>query len=156
MSHIHAAKYCLPNMLKRESGYFMNTASAAGLLTQIGAAPYSVTKAAAVSFAEWLKITYGSNGIGVTCLCPQAVRTAMTANGPGVAGVDGMIEPEECAAEVLDAIVNERFLAAPHKEVLEYVSRKGNDRDRWISGMQRLQTQFTEFIESADPNKDSH
>ncbi len=156
MSHIHAAKYCLPNMLKRESGYFMNTASAAGLLTQIGAAPYSVTKAAAVSFAEWLKITYGSNGIGVTCLCPQAVRTAMTANGPGVAGVDGMIEPEECAAEVLDAIVNERFLAAPHKEVLEYVSRKGNDRDRWISGMQRLQTQFTDFIESADPNKDSH
>ena len=82
------------------------------------AAP-AVTKAAAVSFAEWLKITYGSNGIGVTCLCPQAVRTAMTANGPGVAGVDGMIEPEECAAEVLDAIVNERFLAAPHKEVLE-------------------------------------
>ena len=156
MSHIHAAKYCLPNMLKRESGYFMNTASAAGLLTQIGAAPYPVTKAAAVSFAEWLKITYGSNGIGVTCLCPQAVRTAMTANGPGVAGVDGMIEPEECAAEVLDAIINERFLAAPHKEVLEYVSRKGNDRDRWISGMQRLQTQFTDFIESSDPNKDSH
>ena len=73
-----------------------------------------------------------------------------------LAGVDGMIEPEECAAEVLDAIVNERFLAAPHKEVLEYVSRKGNDRDRWISGMQRLQTQFTDFIESADPNKDSH
>ena len=144
-SHIFAAKHVLPQMLKRGEGYLMNTSSAAGLLTQIGSAGYSVTKAAAVSFAEWIKITYGSKGIGVSCLCPQAVRTAMTAQGAGVAGVDGMIEGDEAAADVLDAIENERFLVTPHAEVLEYVSRKGNDRDRWITGMQRLQERFEDW-----------
>ena len=146
MAHIFAAKYVIPQMLKQGGGYLMNTASAAGLLTQLGAAGYSVTKAAAVSFAEWIKITYGSRGIGVSCLCPQAVRTAMTAAGPGVAGVDGMIEPEVAAEDVLDAIRNERFLVTPHEEVLEYVKRKGSDRDRWIYGMQRLQEQFKEHF----------
>ena len=144
-SHIFAAKHVLPQMLERGEGYLMNTSSAAGLLTQIGSAGYSVTKAAAVSFAEWIKITYGSKGIGVSCLCPQAVRTAMTAQGAGVAGVDGMIEADEAAADVLDAIENERFLVTPHAEVLEYVSRKGNDRDRWITGMQRLQERFEDW-----------
>jgi len=123
----------------------MNTASAAGLLTQIGAAGYSVTKAAAVSFAQWIKITYGSKGIGVSCLCPQAVRTAMTGGGPGVAGVDGMMEPKEVALDVLDAIEKERFLVTPHKEVLEYIKRKGTDPDRWIKGMQRLQDRFEDW-----------
>ena len=146
MSHIFAARNVLPQMLDRGEGYLMSTASAAGLLTQIGSAGYSVTKAAAVSFAEWLKITYGSKGIGVSCLCPQAVKTAMTAGGPGVAGIDGMIEPEEAAEDVLDAIEKDRFLVTPHAEVLEYVKRKGTDRDRWISGMQRLHGRFEEMI----------
>ena len=145
-SHIFAAKHVLPQMLDRGEGYLMSTASAAGLLTQIGSAGYSVTKAAAVSFAEWIKITYGSKGIGVSCLCPQAVRTAMTAQGAGVAGVDGMMEPEDVAKDVLDAIEKNRFLVTPHPEVLEYVSRKGNDRDRWISGMQRLQERYEDWV----------
>lgn len=145
MSHIYAARNVLPQMLDRGEGYIMSTASAAGLLTQIGSAGYTVTKAAAVSFAEWIKITYGSKGIGVSCLCPQAVRTAMTAGGPGVAGVDGMIEPEVAAEDVLDAITKDRFLVTPHPEVLEYINRKGADRDRWISGMQRLQERYEDW-----------
>ena len=148
MSHIYAARNVLPQMLERGEGYLMSTASAAGLLTQIGSAGYSVTKAAAVSFAEWIKISYGSKGIGVSCLCPQAVRTAMTAGGPGVAGIDGMIEPEEAAKDVLDAIEKDRFLDTPHAEVLEYVKRKGTARDRWISGTQRLQERFEEMMPS--------
>jgi NAD(P)-dependent dehydrogenase (short-subunit alcohol dehydrogenase family) len=147
MAHAHAAKNLIPQMLDQGSGYLVNTASAAGLLTQIGAAPYSVTKAAAVSLAEWIKITYGKKGIGVSCLCPQAVKTAMTAQGPGVAGVDGMIEADECAKDVIDAIQKERFLVTPHEEVLEYIKRKTTDYDRWISGMQRLQDRFEEFYE---------
>ena len=150
MAHIFAAKHVLPQMLEREEGYLVNTSSAAGLLTQLGAAGYSVTKAAAVSFAEWIKITYGEKGIGVSCLCPQAVRTAMTAQGPGVAGVDGMMEPEVVAQEVLSAIAEERFLVLPHTEVAEYVMRKGNDRDRWIKGMQRLQKQYEDFLTPTD------
>ena len=146
MAHIFAAKAVLPQMLERGEGYLMNTASAAGLLTTLGAAPYTVTKSAAVSFAEWVKITYGEKGIGVSCLCPQAVRTAMTQNGPGVAGVDGMLEPDAVAEEVLNAIQTETFLVTPHAEVLEYVKRKANDRDRWITGMQRLQKQFEDFL----------
>ena len=147
MAHAHAAKHLIPQMLEQGSGYLVNTASAAGLLTQIGAAPYSVTKAAAVSLAEWIKITYGEKGIGVSCLCPQAVKTAMTAQGPGVAGVDGMIEADECAQDVIDAIKQERFLVTPHKEVLEYIKRKTSDYDRWISGMQKLQGRFEDFYE---------
>lgn len=145
-SHIYAAKYVLPQMIERGEGYLVNTASAAGLLTKVGSAPYSVTKAAAVSFAEWIKITYGNKGIGVSCLCPQAVRTAMlakdTKRGAFIAGIDGIKEPEEVAKDAIDAIRKERFLVTPHAEVLQYVSRKGNDRDRWIAGMQRLQEEF--------------
>ena len=147
VAHAHAAKHVIPQMLDQGSGYLVNTASAAGLLTQIGAAPYSVTKAAAVSLAEWIKITYGEKGIGVSCLCPQAVKTAMTAQGPGVAGVDGMIEADECAKDVIDAIKKERFLVTPHQEVLEYIKRKTSDYDRWIQGMQRLQARFEEIHE---------
>ncbi|OUW10360.1 MAG: short-chain dehydrogenase [Gammaproteobacteria bacterium TMED159] len=147
MAHAHVAKHLIPQMLEQGSGYLVNTASAAGLLTQLGAAPYSVTKAAAVSLAEWIKITYGEKGIGVSCLCPQAVKTAMTAQGPGVAGVDGMIEADECAKDVIDAIKKERFLVTPHQEVLEYIKRKTSDYDRWILGMQRLQGRFEEFYE---------
>ena len=149
-SHFFAAKHVLPQMIERGEGYLMNTSSAAGLLTQLGAAGYAVTKSAAVSFAEWVKITYGGKGIGVSCLCPQAVRTAMTADGPGVAGVDGMMEADVVAIEVLKAIEEERFLVTPHTEVLEYVKRKGNDRDRWISGMQRLQKQYEDWLTPMD------
>ncbi len=152
IGHIHAAKYVMPQMLERGNGYLMNTASAAGLLTQIGSAPYSVTKAAALSLAEWLKITYGEKGIGVSCLCPQAVKTPMTAQGAGTAGVDGMISADECAADVIDAIKKERFLVTPHQEVLEYIQRKASDYDRWISGMQRLQKKFEDFYKKFSQN----
>ena len=122
----------------------MVTASAAGLLTMIGAAPYSVTKHAALSFAEWLAITYGEQGIVVSALCPQAVRTAMTGGveGGGVAGVDGMLEPEDVAEAVVQGIAAERFLILPHPEVLEYFQRKAGDYDRWLAGMRRLQSRF--------------
>lgn len=144
MAHIYAARAVLPGMLARGGGYLLNTASAAGLLSQIGSAPYAVTKHAAVALAEWLAITYGDRGIKVSVLCPQAVRTAMTAdleNG-GVAGVDGMIEPEEVAQAVVEALDEERFLVLPHPTVLEYMRRKTGDYDRWIRGMQRLQARF--------------
>src|SRR5215475_12095888 len=121
MAHIYAARAVLPQMLERGEGYLLNTASAAGLLTQIGSAPYSVTKHAAVAFAEWLAITYGDRGIKVSCLCPQAVRTNMTAGTVegGVAGVDGMLEPEDVAAAVVEGLDAERFLILPHPVVLD-------------------------------------
>jgi len=144
MAHVYATRAALPSMLRRGDGYILNTASAAGLLTQIGSAPYAVTKHAAVSYAEWLAITYGGQGIKVSALCPQAVRTAMTANSEngGVAGIDGMIEPEQLCDSVMDAIRDETFLVLPHPEVLTYMQRKTSDYDRWIAGMQRLQARF--------------
>lgn len=144
MAHIYATRAALPDMLKRGQGYILNTASAAGLLTQIGSAPYAVTKHAAVAYAEWLAVTYGARGIKVSALCPQAVRTAMTANieGGGVAGVDGMMEPEELCDTVIETLDAETFLVLPHKEVLTYMQRKANDYDRWIRGMMRLQAAY--------------
>jgi NAD(P)-dependent dehydrogenase (short-subunit alcohol dehydrogenase family) len=144
MSHVYAARHLVPRMLERGGGWLLNTASAAGLLSQVGSAPYSVTKHAAVGFAEWLSITYGDRGIGVSVLCPQAVRTRMTddfENG-GVAGVDGMLEPEALAQTVVEGLAAERFHILPHAEVAEYVRRKGEDVDRWIRGMRRLQARF--------------
>jgi NAD(P)-dependent dehydrogenase (short-subunit alcohol dehydrogenase family) len=144
MAHVYAARAVLPAMLARAEGYLLNTASAAGLLTQIGSAPYAVTKHAAVAFAEWLAVTYGDRGINVSVLCPQAVRTAMTADTRegGVAGVDGMIEPEEVADAVIAGLREERFLILPHPSVAEYFRRKGDDYDRWLRGMRRLQARF--------------
>ncbi len=146
MSHIFAARAVLPGMLARGEGYLLNTASAAGLLSQIGSAPYAVTKHAAVGFAEWLSITYGSRGIKVSVLCPQAVRTQMTAGtrGGGVAGVDGMLEPEQLAQTVIETLDAENFLVLPHPEVLTYIQRKGTDYDRWLSGMRRLQDKYAD------------
>ncbi|MBT4691318.1 MAG: SDR family oxidoreductase [Rhodospirillaceae bacterium] len=140
MSHVYAARAVVPGMIERGGGYLLNTSSAAGLLSQIGSSTYSVTKHAAIGFAEWLSITYGNRGIKVSVLCPQAVRTAMTAgleNG-GVAGVDGMMEPEELANTVIETLAEERFLCLPHAEVLEYMQRKTGDYDRWLKGMRRL------------------
>lgn len=144
MAHIHAARAVVPLMLDRGEGYLLNTASAAGLLSQIGSAPYAVTKHAAVSFAEWLSITHGDGGLRVSVLCPQAVRTAMTAGteGGGVAGVDGMIEPEEVAQTVVEGLADERFWILPHPVVAEYAKRKADDVDRWLAGMRRLQAAY--------------
>ena len=122
----------------------MNTASAAGLLSQIGSAPYAVTKHAAVGLAEWLAITYGDQGIKVSVLCPQSVRTEMTKGAEtAVAAIDGMMEPEPVARACLKAINDETFLILPHPEVLEYMRRKTSDYDRWIGGMQRLNRKFS-------------
>lgn len=143
MSHVHAARAVLPGMLARGEGYLLNTSSAAGLLSQVGSAPYSVTKHAAVGFAEWLSITYGKRGIRVSVLCPQAVRTQMTANTDGgVAGLDGMLEPEQLADSVIETLEEERFLCLPHAEVLTYMRRKTDDYDRWLGGMRRLRDRF--------------
>lgn len=144
MAHIFAARAALPAMIARGDGYLLNTASAAGLLTQIGSAPYAVTKHAAVSLAEWLSITHGDQGIKVSVLCPQAVRTAMTAgNEDGVASINGMIEPEQLCDTVIEALDEERFLVLPHPEVLTYMQRKSGDYDRWIKGMRRLNQAYT-------------
>jgi len=146
MAHIYASRAVLPAMLERGEGYLLNTASAAGLLSQIGSAPYAVTKHAAIGFAEWLSITYGNRGIKVSVLCPQAVRTQMTANtrGGGVAGVDGMLEPEALAQTVIETLAEERFLCLPHPQVLTYMQRKSGDYDRWLGGMRKLQDRFAE------------
>ena len=139
MAHVWAARHLVPRMAARGGGYLVNTASAAGLLSQIGSAPYAVTKHAAVGLAEWLAITHGDQGIKVSVLCPQAVRTAMTAgNADGVASIDGMLEPEDAAEACIRAIEAETFLVLPHPEVLDYMRRKTNDYDRWIGGMRKL------------------
>jgi NAD(P)-dependent dehydrogenase (short-subunit alcohol dehydrogenase family) len=152
MAHIWAARHVVPRMLERGGGYLLNTASAAGLLTQIGSAPYSVTKHAAVSFAEWLAITHGDEGLKVSVLCPQAVRTAMTGGTTegGVAGVDGMLEPADVASAVIEGLADERFLILPHPEVLEYFRRKADDYERWLRGMRRLQGRFYQGMTRVD------
>jgi NAD(P)-dependent dehydrogenase (short-subunit alcohol dehydrogenase family) len=144
MAHIRVARHLVPRMLERGEGYLLQTASAAGLLTQIGLAPYAVTKHAAVAFAEWIAITYGDRGIKVSVLCPQAVRTGMTAGteSGGVAGVDGMLEPDAVADAVVAGLDDERFLILPHPEVAQYFQRKATDYDRWLGGMRRLQSRF--------------
>lgn len=156
LAHVRAARLLMPSWLERGSGYFVATASAAGLLTQVGAAPYSVTKHAAVGFAEWLSITYGDRGIGVSCLCPMGVNTNMLTAGlesddPAailsanvVTAAGAVLEPEQVAERVLEAIASETFLVLPHPEVLDFYRRKGADYDRWIRGMRRLQGSASE------------
>jgi NAD(P)-dependent dehydrogenase (short-subunit alcohol dehydrogenase family) len=150
MAHVRAAEAVLPAWLERGDGYFVSTASAAGLLTQVGLAPYSVTKHAAVGFAEWLAVTYGDRGIRVSCLCPMGVETAMHTAGLEAEGDEALgarvvsaagaiLSPDEVAETVLAGIAAERFLILPHPEVLDYYRRKGVDYDGWIAGMQRLQ-----------------
>jgi NAD(P)-dependent dehydrogenase (short-subunit alcohol dehydrogenase family) len=146
MAHVYATRHALPHMLERGSGYILTTASAAGLLTNIGAAPYSVTKHAAVALAEWLAVTYGRRGITVSCLCPMFVDTPMLeAFGGHTEQMQGWVHdlaitPEDVARSVSEGIVEERFLILPHPEVGEYFQRKASDYDRWISGMQALQS----------------
>ena len=151
MSHVFAARAVLPGMLERGEGYLLNTSSAAGLLNQVGSAPYATTKHAAIGFAEWLSITYGNRGIKVSALCPQAVRTAMTAGGDGgVAGLDGMLEPEQLANTVIETLAEERFLVLPHPEVLTYMRRKTDDYDRWLGGMRRLHERFEDIYRARE------
>jgi NAD(P)-dependent dehydrogenase (short-subunit alcohol dehydrogenase family) len=154
LAHVYAVRAVLPGMLERGEGYLVHTASAAGLLTQIGDLPYSVTKHAVVGLAEWLAITYGDAGIRVSCVCPQYVRTGMTTGGttaprdrPVMTGeqmhaVADVLEPDDVARAVLGAIAREEFLVLPHPEVLEYFRRKADDYDRWLGGMRRLQARL--------------
>lgn len=149
-AHRWAAKHLIGDWLAAGEGYFCSTASAAGLLSQIGSAPYSVTKHAAVAFAEWMSITYGDRGIRVTCLCPQGVNTNML-NPPGAdTGIErrggdvvkasgAVLEPDEVAEAVYDTILAEKFLVMPHAEVHTFEKRKVDDRDRWLAGMRKLQ-----------------
>ncbi|MEO5724951.1 MAG: SDR family oxidoreductase [Ilumatobacteraceae bacterium] len=146
-AHRWAAKYLLPDWVARGEGYFCSTASAAGLLSQIGSAPYSITKHAALAFAEWLRITYGDNGIRVSCLCPQGVNTNMLKMGDDpAAGISSsvvrsagvVLEPAAVAEVAVQVIRNETFLILPHPEVLTYLQRKTGDYDRWLAGMRKL------------------
>ncbi|HEY6697258.1 MAG TPA: SDR family NAD(P)-dependent oxidoreductase [Acidimicrobiales bacterium] len=155
LAHLYAARAMVPLMLERGGGYLLSTASAAGLLSQPGDAPYSVTKHAAVAFAEWLAITYGDLGIKVSCVCPMAVDTAMLRGGAGTGGegterpgaalaetqaaaVAGILSPDRVADAVVAGIRDERFLILPHPAVATYEQRRAADRDRWLAGMRRL------------------
>lgn len=149
MAHVYATRHALPGMLERAEGYIVTTASAAGLLTNIGAAPYSVTKHAAVAFAEWLAVTYGARGIRVSCLCPMFVDTPMLDAFAGHTNemrdwVEGLaINVDDVAGTVIEGIRSEEFLILPHPVVLDYFQRKALDYDRWINGMQDLNSHLT-------------
>ncbi|HKX75360.1 MAG TPA: SDR family oxidoreductase [Acidimicrobiia bacterium] len=140
LSHVYAARHLVPRWQTRGGGYLLVTASAAGLLTNLGAAQYTVTKHAAVAWAEWLSITYAQHGIKVSCLCPQGVDTAMLEQ----AGLMGEVlratalSPEQVAAAVVEGLKAERFLILPHPEVAEYLLNKASDHERWLEGMRRL------------------
>ena len=152
MAHVYAARALVPRMIKRGGGYLVNIASAAGLLSSIGDAAYSVTKHAAVGFAEALAIRHGDEGIKVSVVCPQAVATRMldlaassgaNENVFGGADADGIMTPEQVADCIADGVANGQFLIVPHPEVLAYFQRKAADYDRWINGMRRLQRKLS-------------
>ncbi|HEY9304189.1 MAG TPA: SDR family oxidoreductase [Mycobacterium sp.] len=150
-AHVRAAQLLIPGWIERGEGYFISTASAAGLLTQLGSATYAVTKHAAVGFAEWLNITYGDQGVRVSCLCPMGVNTKLLYEGEqsgdplgdlatrAVTTAGEVLDPADVADSVLAAIEEERFLILPHASVLEMYRQKGIDYDRWLSGMRRYQ-----------------
>lgn len=155
-AHIRAAQLLVPEWIERGGGYFISTASAAGLLTQLGSATYSVTKHAAVGFAEWLNITFGDQGVRVSCLCPMGVNTKLLYS-PGesddplgrlatraVTSAGEVIEPADVAEIVLAAVEDEHFLILPHPAVLEMYRHKGSDYDRWLRGMRRYQHSLME------------
>ena len=150
MAHVYAARACLPGWTARGQGHLMTTASAAGLLTNLGDAPYTVTKHAAVALAEWISITHGDAGIKVSCLCPQGVRTPLVTGGldadqmaAQVVELMGLIEPEQCAAAVVEGLRADRFLILPHPEVAEYMVNKVTDLGHWMGGMRKLQRRLT-------------
>ena len=145
MAHVYGVRAVLPAMLARGSGYLLHTASAAGLLTNLGAAPYTVTKHAVVALAEWLSVTYGDAGITVSCLCPQFVDTAMLDSLTAVSedfqayARSGSVTPDAVADAVVAGLSAGRFLILPHPEVGDFVRRKADDHERWLAGMRRLQ-----------------
>eukprot|EP00658_Telonema_sp_P-2_P026463 TRINITY_DN20689_c0_g1_i2.p1 TRINITY_DN20689_c0_g1~~TRINITY_DN20689_c0_g1_i2.p1 ORF type:complete len:281 (+),score=78.15 TRINITY_DN20689_c0_g1_i2:60-845(+) len=141
--HVWVARHLFPLFQERGEGVYVTTASAAGLVTQVGSLPYAVTKHAAVSISEWLAISYADAGVRVHCICPQAVRSGFTEGSDGgVAGGDGMLEPATVADELLSCMDKRQFLVLPHPEVLTYFQRKASDYDRWLKGMQRLHQTF--------------
>ncbi len=169
-SHVYLTRAVLPGMLARGEGYLVYTASAAGLLTELGSAPYSVTKHAVVALAEWLSITYADQGIRVSCLCPQLVTTnlgatsrrlvdagpPLTADGAGAgappeadgigvrqSAVDGVLTPDQVAESVIETMAGERFLILPHPEVATYERRRADDRERWLRGMRRFHARLS-------------
>ncbi|MEU1548460.1 SDR family oxidoreductase [Nocardia sp. NPDC005745] len=158
MAHVRAARLLVPGWLARGGGYFVATASAAGLLTQLGSAPYAVSKHAAVGFAEWLSVTYGDRGVRVSCVCPMGVDTRLLHGGlvppehaaeaelavKAVTSAGAVLSPDEVAEIVLAGVADERFLILPHPEVLKMYRHKGSDYDRWLDGMRRFQAALTE------------
>ena len=148
MAHVYAARAVLPSMIARGEGYLLTTASAAGLLTQMDSVIYAMTKHAAVALAEWLAINHHHQGIRVSTLCPQAVRTnimgnaARSNNSVRQAAGDGVLEPEQLAQTVIEALAEERFWVLPHPEVATYAKRKNDDVDRWLAGMRRFQARL--------------
>ena len=141
-SHLYAARNLVPKMTERGDGYLLNTASAAGVLTQIGSLAYAVTKHAAVALAEWLSVTYGGQGLKVSVLCPQGVRTRLLLGEHGERDnflIPGAVEPSDVAEAAVEGLAEDRFLILPHPEVAEYMRRKASDYDRWLRGMRRLQ-----------------
>lgn len=158
LAHVRAARQLVPSWLERGSGYFVSTASAAGLLTQLGSATYSVSKSGAVAFSEWLAVTYGGQGIGVSCLCPMGVDTNMLRGGSdqdeggfatrettsAVTSAGEVLDPLVVADDVLQAVADETFLILPHESVREFRRRKVADPDRWIRGMQRYATSLAD------------
>lgn len=151
-AHLYAARNLVPKMTARGDGYLLNTASAAGLLTQIGSAAYAVTKHAAVALAEWLAVTHGDEGLKVSVLCPQGVRTRLLLGEDGKREnflIPGAIEPADAAQCVIEGLDEERFLILPHPEVAEYLRRKAGGPDRWIRGMRKLQARIRENAATA-------
>ncbi len=144
LQHTYIVRNSIKKMLTNKQGWFLMTASAAGLLSQVGSATYSTTKHAVVGFSEWLAITYGEKGIGVSLLCPQAVKTPMTENiqDGGVAGIDGMLEANEVAKFTFDEMLKGKFLITPHQVVNKYIQIKASDPDKWIVGMRKLYKKF--------------
>lgn len=146
LAHVHAAEAAIPGMIERGGGYVLATCSAAGLLTMVGDAPYSVTKHAAVAFAEWLAVTYGGQGVRVSALCPQGVATALLDDGDAgpslasriVRSAAEVLKPEDVAASVIAGLAEERFLILPHAEVADHYAKKAADPDRWIAALQRF------------------
>ena len=145
LAHVHAARVLAPRMAARGRGQLLLTASAAGLLTNMDSAPYSVTKHGTVALAEWLAIRWGDTGVGVSCLCPQGVRTAMTegmgATSP-VLAAGPLLEPEQVAEAVVRGLADGRFLILPHPEVATFERRRAADRDRWLAGMRRARSRL--------------